>query len=164
MLIEVMVLSSRQLFLTACYNPETLSRVTLASLGIAFQAGLSVLARLRLFRHVQNLSRITRMRRICSLTDFYCVVGFLCASRALWLSRIISCWAVGLSARSVQRKHHPTRLRLKKHPCQSYKSVFEKKTQWWNEHGLNGYNGFVLSRIISCWRLSSAVRRDYNPK
>ena len=37
MLIEVMVLSSRQLFLTACYNPETLSRVTLASLGIGFQ-------------------------------------------------------------------------------------------------------------------------------
>ena len=37
MLIEVMVLSSRQLFLTACYNPETASRVTLASLGTVFQ-------------------------------------------------------------------------------------------------------------------------------
>ena len=61
------------------FNPETSSRVTLASLGTVFQTGLSVLLRLRLFtvlfrlrllRHVQNLSRITRMRRICSFTDF----------------------------------------------------------------------------------------------
>ena len=59
------------------FNPETSSRVTLASLGIAFQAGLSVLLRfrlltvlfrLRLLRHVQNLSRITRMRRILSFS------------------------------------------------------------------------------------------------
>ena len=28
------------------------------------------LFRLRLLRHVQNLSRITRMRRVCSFTDF----------------------------------------------------------------------------------------------
>ena len=61
------------------FNPETSSRVTLASLGTVFQTGLSVLLRLRLLtvlfrlrllRHVQNLSRITRMRRICSFTDF----------------------------------------------------------------------------------------------
>ena len=58
-------------FLTACYNPETSSRVTLASLGTVFQTALSVLARLRLSRHVQNQSRITPMRRICSFTDFY---------------------------------------------------------------------------------------------
>ena len=50
------------------------------------------LTRLWLARHVQNLSRITRMRRICSFTDFYCVVGFLCACRALGFSRINSCW------------------------------------------------------------------------
>ena len=69
------------------------------------------------------------MRRILSFHGFLlCLAGFLCACRALGLSRIISLWAVGLSARSVQRKLHPTRLRLKKHPCQSYKSVFEKKT------------------------------------
>ena len=68
MLIEVMVLSSRQLFLTACYNPETASRVTLASLVTVFQTALSVLARLRLSRYVQNLSRITWMRRILSFS------------------------------------------------------------------------------------------------
>ena len=50
-----------------------------------------MLLRLRLSRRVQNLSRITRMRRICSFTDFYCVVGFLCACGALGLSRITSC-------------------------------------------------------------------------
>ena len=59
------------------YNPETSSRVTLASLGTVFQTGLSVLLRLRLLtvlfrlrllRHVQNLSRITRMRRILSFS------------------------------------------------------------------------------------------------
>ena len=49
------------------------------------------LTRLWLVRHFQNLSRITRMRRICSFTDFYCVVGFLCACGALGLSRITSC-------------------------------------------------------------------------
>ena len=53
------------------YNPETSSRVTLASLGTVFQTALSVLARLRLSRHVQNLSRITRMRRICSFHGFF---------------------------------------------------------------------------------------------
>ena len=62
------------------YNPETSSRVTLASLGTVFQTGLSVLLRLRLLtvlfrlrllRHVQNLSRITLMRHICSFTDFF---------------------------------------------------------------------------------------------
>ena len=36
-------------------------------------------------------SRIKPMRRICSFTDFYCVVGFLCACGALGLSRITSC-------------------------------------------------------------------------
>ena len=59
------------------FNPETSSRVTLASLGTVFQTGLSVLLRLRLLtvlfrlrllRHVQNLSRITRMRRILSFS------------------------------------------------------------------------------------------------
>ena len=106
------------------------------SLGIkAWRGGLSgrqylidKLFRLRLSRRVQNLSRIKLMRRILSFHGFLlCFAGFLCACRALGLSRIISLWAVGLSARSVQRKLHPTRLRLKKHPCQSYKSVFEKK-------------------------------------
>ena len=67
-------------FLTTCYNPETASRVTLASLGTVFQTDftvllrlrfLTVLARLRLSRHVQNLSRITRMRRICSFHGFF---------------------------------------------------------------------------------------------
>ena len=53
------------------YNPETSSRVTLASLGTVFQTALSVLARLRLSRHVQNLSRITLMRRICSFHGFF---------------------------------------------------------------------------------------------
>ena len=61
-------------------NPETASRVTLASLGTVFQTALTVLLRLRLARHVQNLSRITRMRRICSfhgffLSDLYAPVG-----------------------------------------------------------------------------------------
>ena len=59
------------------FNPETSSRVTLASLGIGFQPKVSVLLRLRLLtvlfrlrllRHVQNLSRITRMRRILSFS------------------------------------------------------------------------------------------------
>ena len=59
------------------FNPETSSRVTLASLGTVFQTALSVLlrlrlltvlARLRLSRYVQNLSRITRMRRILSFS------------------------------------------------------------------------------------------------
>ena len=58
-------------FLTACYNPETSSRVTLASLGTVFQTALSVLSRLRLSRRVQNLSRITLMRRICSFHGFF---------------------------------------------------------------------------------------------
>ena len=73
-------------FLTTCCNPETASRVTLASLGTVFQTDftvllrlrfLTVLARLRLARHVQNLSLITRMRRICSFHGLslarYCV-------------------------------------------------------------------------------------------
>ena len=51
------------------YNPETSSRVTLALLGTVFQTALTVLA-----RHIQNQSRITLMRRICSFTDFYCVL------------------------------------------------------------------------------------------
>ena len=33
-----------------------------------------MLTRLWLARHVQNQSRITLMRRICSFTDFYCVL------------------------------------------------------------------------------------------
>ena len=33
-----------------------------------------MLTRLCLARHVQNLSRITPMRRICSFTDFLCVL------------------------------------------------------------------------------------------
>ena len=63
-------------FLTACYNPETASRVTLASLGSVFQTALTVLTRLRLSRHVQNLSRITLMRRICSFHGFFCLDYF----------------------------------------------------------------------------------------
>ena len=39
--------------------------------GTVFQTALSVLARLRLSRHVQNLSRITLMRRICSFHGFF---------------------------------------------------------------------------------------------
>ena len=58
-------------FLTTCYNPETASRVTLALLGTVFQTALTVLARLWLARHVQNLSRITWMRRICSFHCFF---------------------------------------------------------------------------------------------
>ena len=67
-------------FLTTCCNPETSSRVTLALLGTVFQTALTVLsrlrfltvlARLRLSRHVQNLSRITWMRRICSFHGFF---------------------------------------------------------------------------------------------
>ncbi len=66
-------------FLTTCCNPEITSRVTLALLGTVFQTDftvllrlrfLTVLARLRLSRHVQNLSRITWMRRICSSRIF----------------------------------------------------------------------------------------------
>ena len=57
-------------FLTTCCNPETTSRVTLALLGTVFQTALTVLLRLRLSRHVQNLSRITWMRRICSSRIF----------------------------------------------------------------------------------------------
>ena len=58
-------------FLTTCCNPETTSRVTLALLGTVFQTALTVLLRLRLSRHVQNLSRITWMRRICSFHGFF---------------------------------------------------------------------------------------------
>ena len=80
-------------------NPETASQVTLASLGTVFQTALTVLlrlrfltvrARLRLSRHVQNLSLITRMRRICSFHGFFSF-GFVCACRALGFSRIITC-------------------------------------------------------------------------
>ena len=38
------------------------------------QYPIDVLARLWLARRVPNLSRITPMRRICSFTDFYCVL------------------------------------------------------------------------------------------
>ena len=62
------------------------------------------LTRLWLVRQVQNLSRITLMRRICSFTDFYCVVGFLCACRAQWLSRIISYWR---NPAPYRRKYNP---------------------------------------------------------
>ena len=62
------------------------------------------LTRLWLARQVQNLSRITLMRRICSFTDFYCVVGFLCACRAQWLSRIISYWR---NPAPYRRKYNP---------------------------------------------------------
>ena len=62
------------------------------------------LTRLWLVRHFQNLSRITLMRRICSFTDFYCVVGFLCACRAQWLSRIISYWR---NPAPYRRKYNP---------------------------------------------------------
>ena len=55
------------------------------------QYPIDVLARLWLARHVQRQSRIKPMRRICSFTDFFCVVGFICACRALGLPRIISC-------------------------------------------------------------------------
>ena len=59
------------------YNPETSSRVTLALLGTVFQTALTVLA-----RHVQNQSRITPMRRICSsLILFLCEL--ICAFTAL---------------------------------------------------------------------------------
>ena len=40
------------------------------------QYPIDVLARLWLARHVQRQSRIKPMRRICSFTDIYCVVGF----------------------------------------------------------------------------------------
>ena len=99
--------------LSCGYNPETSSRVTLASLGIGFQPNLaysvdsgdscylSPLMRLFLdtndsnstnsvrsknisaqepagsFAHVQNLSRIARMRQILSFTDFLYVFGFV---------------------------------------------------------------------------------------
>ena len=77
-------------FLTTCCNPETASRVTLALLGTVFQTALTVLLRLRLARLVQNLSRITWMRRICSFHGFFSF-GFVCACRALGFSRIITC-------------------------------------------------------------------------
>ena len=38
------------------------------------QYPIDVLARLWLARHVQRQSRIKPMRRICSFTDFYCVL------------------------------------------------------------------------------------------
>ena len=38
------------------------------------QYPIDVLARLWLARRGQNLSRIKPMRRICSFTDFYCVL------------------------------------------------------------------------------------------
>ena len=84
------------------YCPETSSRVTLALLGTVFQTGLSVLLRLRLLtvlfrlrllRHVQNLSRITRMRRILSFSrisfnpvlplDIWFTTDCICAYTAL---------------------------------------------------------------------------------
>ena len=40
------------------------------------------------------------MRRICSFTDFYCLVGFLCACRALGLSRINSCWRLSSAVKA----------------------------------------------------------------
>ena len=43
-----------------------------------------MLTRLCLARHVQNLSRITPMRRICSFTDFYCVFLDLSAPAGRW--------------------------------------------------------------------------------
>ena len=62
--------------------------------GTVFQTALTVLARLRLSRHVQNLSRITLMRRICSFHGFFSF-GFVCACRALGSSRIyLSLWTI----------------------------------------------------------------------
>ena len=64
-------------------------------LGTVFQTGLSVLLRLRLLtvlfrlrllRHVQNLSRITRMRRICSFTDF---IFFSCVATCYWIYYVL---------------------------------------------------------------------------
>ena len=43
-----------------------------------------LLPRLWLARHVQNQSRITLMRRICSFTDFYCVLLDLSAPAGRW--------------------------------------------------------------------------------
>ena len=40
------------------------------------------------------------MRRICSFADFYCLVGFLCACRALGLSRINSCWRLSSAVKA----------------------------------------------------------------
>ena len=52
-----------------------------------------MLACLRLARHVQNQSRITPMRRICSsLILFLCEL--ICAFTALWFIRIFSCWSL----------------------------------------------------------------------
>ena len=68
------------------------------------------LTRLWLVRHFQNLSRITLMRRICSFTDFYCVVGFLCACGALGLSRITSCRR---NPAPYRRKYNPKEIREK---------------------------------------------------
>ena len=59
-----------------------------------------MLTRLWLARHIQNQSRITLMRQICSFADFYCLVRFLCACRAQWLSRIISCWRLSSAVKA----------------------------------------------------------------
>ena len=60
-----------------------------------------MLTRLWLARHVQNQSRITLMRRICSFHGFLlCLAGFLCACRALGLSRIISCWRLSSAVKA----------------------------------------------------------------
>ena len=95
------------------YNPETSSRVTLALLGTVFQTALTVLA-----RHVQNQSRITRMRRICSsliivfmwidmrlygaliFTDFHYSMDYL---------RIISCWGISSAVRAQEKIRKKTK-------------------------------------------------------
>ena len=88
------------LFLISRLRPGTINMTRMA----VWKTVPYKLFRLRLTRHVQNLSRIKRMRRICSFTDFYCVVGFLCACGALGLSRIISYWR---NPAPYRRKYNP---------------------------------------------------------
>ena len=97
-------------------NSETASQVTLALLGTVFQTALTVLA-----RHVQNQSRITQMRRICSsLILFLCEL--ICAFTALWSLRItITLWTIwGLSLAGV----YPAPYRRKKKSGKNQDQVY----------------------------------------
>ena len=92
------VLSSRQIFLPTTnlerstgFQTKLLTNYKHGVLS-GRQYPIDMLTRLWLTRRVQNLSRITPMRRICSFHGFLCVLLDFVACRAQWLSRIISCW------------------------------------------------------------------------
>ena len=76
-----------QKYIFLCFFPLFLS-IDVLSMWYCLPDSSYCLARLRLSRHVQNLSLITRMRRICSFHGFFCLDYFFLSD----LSAPVGCW------------------------------------------------------------------------